>query len=62
MDNITKIKYVAIGDKIYVVDKLSFYHMSMMLMPCDMEKTEIPEDEVFPLDELKADFKIEIIN
>lgn len=58
--NITKIKYVIIGDKLYEVKRISFYHMSLTAAVCDKSIEDVPVEEIFPLDELRADFKVKI--
>lgn len=58
--NITKIKYVTIEDKLYEVKRISFYHMSLTAVACDKSIEEVPVEEIFPLDELRADFRVKI--
>ena len=62
MSNTTKIKYVIIGNKLYLVKKISFYHMTMTVIPCDMSIDDAPADEVFPVEECRRDFQITIEN
>lgn len=62
MSNTSKIKYVTVNDKLYQVKVISFYHMTMILVPCDMPIDVVPKDEVFPVEECKRDFRITIEN
>lgn len=62
MNNITKIKFITIDNKLYQVKKISFYHMTMTLVPCDTPIDAVPADEVFPLEECRRDFQITIEN
>ena len=62
MSNTTKIKYVIIGNKLYLVKEISFYHMTMTVIPCDMSIDDAPADEVFPVEECRRDFQITIEN
>lgn len=62
MQNTTKIKYVTINKKLYQVKEISFYHMTMALVPCDMPIDVVPKDEVFPVEECRRDFQITIEN
>lgn len=60
--NTSKIKYVIINNKLYLVKAISFYHMTMTLVPCDTPIDDVPKDEVFPVEECRRDFKITIEN
>lgn len=62
MSNTTKIKYVTINNKLYQVKAISFYHMAMTVIPCDMSIDDVPADEVFPVEECRRDFHITIEN
>ena len=62
MSNTTKIKYVTINNKLYQVKAISFYHMSMTLVPCDTPIDVVPKDEVFPVEECRRDFRMTIEN
>lgn len=62
MSNTTKIKYVIISNKLYQVKTISFYHMTMALVPCDTPIDDVPADEVFPVKECRRDFRITIEN
>lgn len=62
MSNTTQIKYVIIGNKLYQVKAISFYHMKMTLVPCDTPIDDVPADEVFPVEECRRDFRMTIEN
>lgn len=62
MSNSTKIKYTSIGEKLYTVKEISFMKMSLVVVPCDLNKEDIPKDEFFPIEELKVTFYIRIEN
>ena len=62
MSNTTKIKYVTIDNKLYQVKAISFYRMTMTLVPCDMSIDAVPKDEVFLVEECRRDFHVTIEN
>lgn len=62
MSNTSKIKYVTIDNKLYQVKAISFYRMSMTLVPCGQSIDDVPVDEVFPVEECRRDFHIMIEN
>lgn len=62
MTNTTKIKYVIIGNKLYQVKAISFFHMTMSLVPCDTPIDNVSADEVFPVEECRRDFHVTIEN
>ena len=62
MSNTTKIKYVIIGNKLFRVKEISFYHMTMTVIPCDRSIDDVPADEVFPVEECRRDFHVTIEN
>ena len=62
MSNTTKIKYVIIGNKLFRVKEISFFHMTMTVIPCDMSIDDVPVDEVFPVEECRRDFHVTIEN
>ena len=62
MSNTSKIKYVTIDNKLYLVKAISFFHMTMSLVPCDAPIDDVPADEVFPLEECRRDFRMTIEN
>ena len=62
LQNTSKIKYVTIDNKLYQVKAISFYHMSVTLIPSNQLVDGVPQDEIFPLEALGEDFKIKIEN
>lgn len=61
-DNITKIKYTVVNDKLYSIKSISFYKMEIVAVPCDKSIADVPEEEIFPLGKLIESFKIRIEN
>ena len=61
-NNITKIKYTVVEGKLYVIKSLSFYKMELVAVPCDKSIEDVPDEEIFPLGELREEFKIRIEN
>ena len=53
---------MVIDDKLYEVKAISFYHMSVILVPSNQFVDGVPQDEIFPLEVLGKDFKIKIEN
>lgn len=54
----TKIKYILVEGKLYKVEKISFYHMTIQARVCNKDIANVPEDEIFPWKDI-AKFKIE---
>lgn len=61
MSNNTKIKYLRIQNKIYQVNKLSFFTMSAEAIEIDLSPADVPEDETFDISDFK-DFRLKLIN
>lgn len=61
--NITKIKYIKIDnkDKLYEVEKISFYDFSIKAVETDLKIGDVAENEVFDISEFK-DFKVTLKN
>lgn len=60
--NDTKIKYVKIGtDKLYEVEKISFYDFSIKAAETDLKIGDVAENEIFDISEFK-DFKVTLKN
>lgn len=62
MKNLSKIQYVTINNRLFLVDKINFLHMTMTLVPCDTPIDDVPADEMFPVEECRRDFHITIEN
>lgn len=61
MKNITKIKYIKLRDKIYQVNRISFFTMSAEASETNLIVSKVPEDEVFDISDFR-DFKVKLIN
>lgn len=60
--NDTKIKYIKIGtDKLYKVEKISFYDFSIKAVETDLKVGDVAENEIFDISEFK-DFKVTLKN
>lgn len=52
---------MVINDKLYEVQHISFYTMSVTAASCDKSIGDVPEDEIFDISGLQ-DFKITLVN
>lgn len=61
--NDTKIKYIKIGDadKLYKVEKISFYDFSIKAVETDLKVGDVAQNEIFDISDLK-DFKVTLKN
>ena len=61
--NDTKIKYIRIGnaDKLYKVEKISFYDFSIKAVETDLKIGDVAENEIFDISEFK-DFRVVLKN
>lgn len=59
--NDTKIKYIKILDKLYVVEKISFYEFSVSAKETDLTIDEVPNNEIFPIENFPK-FKMKLPN
>ena len=59
--NKTKIKYICVLDKIYEVEKLSFYDFTIIAREIDKSITDVPTDEIFDFSDF-PEFKITLHN
>lgn len=61
--NDTKIKYIRIGDadKLYEIEKISFYDFSIKAVETDLKVGDVAENEIFPVENFK-DFKVTLKN
>lgn len=58
----TKIKYLSVADtKIYKVTNIDFINLAIEATETDLSIADIPEDEVFPVEEF-AEFRVRLIN
>lgn len=61
--NNTKIKYIKIGDvdKLYEVEKISFYDFNIKAVETDLKIGDVHEEEVFDISDFK-DFRVTLKN
>ena len=59
----TKIKYIKIGDteKLYKVEKISFYDFSIKAVETDLKISDVPEEQIFSISEFK-EFRVTLKN
>lgn len=61
MSNNTKIKYLNVENKIYQITDISFFHMTIEAIETDLTATDVPEDELWDIEEFKK-YKVRLIN
>ena len=63
MINDTKIKYIKIDDvdKLYQVEKISFYDFSIKAVETDLKIGDVPENEIFDISDFK-EFRVTLKN
>lgn len=61
MNNDTKIKYIRVLDKLYRVSSIAFFNMSLEAIETDMTFSDVQEDEVWSIEDLKH-CKIRLVN
>ena len=59
--NNTKIQYLSVADKIYKVTAIDFHNLTIEAVRTDLSIADIPENEVFPIEEF-GEFRIRLIN
>lgn len=59
--NITKIKYIKVLQKDYMVTDISFLAMTIKAVEADASIANIPEDEIFNVTDL-SEFRITLVN
>ena len=61
-ENISKIKYISIADsKIYKVTNIDFRNLAIEAIRTDLSIADVPENEVFPVEEF-GEFRVRLIN
>lgn len=61
-ENISKIKYLSVADtKIYKVTDIDFRKLTIEATETDLSIADIPENEVFPVEEF-GEFSVRLIN
>lgn len=60
--NNTKIKYLSVADtKIYRVKEIDFCNLTIEAIQADLSIVDVPEDEVFPVEEF-GEFRVRLCN
>lgn len=59
--NETRIKYIRVLDKLYEIEKISFYYFTVTAKETDLTISDVPVEEIFDITDLK-DFKITLRN
>lgn len=59
--NDTKIKYLSVVDKLYKVEKISFYDFSIKAVETDLKVGDVAEEEIFDISQFK-DFRVMLKN
>lgn len=59
--NDTKIKYLLVADKIYEVSAIDFHNLAIEANKTDLMIADVPEGEVFPVEEF-GEFRVRLIN
>ena len=61
-ENISKIQYLSVADsKIYKVSDIDFRNLAIEASETDLAIADVPEDEVFPTEEL-GEFRVRLCN
>ncbi len=61
MGNNTKIKYLNVEGKIYEITRISFFYMIIEASETDLTIDDVPEDEVWDLEEFK-NYRVKLVN
>ena len=60
--NNTKIQYISVADtKIYKVTDINFRNLTIKASETDLSIDDVPENEVFPIEEF-GEFRVRLIN
>ena len=60
--NSTKIQYLSVANtKIYKVTDIDFHNLTIKASKADLSITDVPENEVFPVEEFR-EFRIRLCN
>mgnify|MGYP000039003926 CR=1 FL=1 len=60
--NISKIKYILIGGKIYKVTDISVAELYIEAVETELSIAEIPDNELWKIEELVGQYQIKLIN
>lgn len=62
ISNDTKIKYLSVADtKIYKVTNIDFINLAIEATKTDLSIADVPENEVFPIEEF-GEYRVRLIN
>lgn len=59
--NRTKIQYLSVAEKLYMVTDINFKNLTLEASECDMQICEVPDEEVFQVEDFK-EFQITLRN
>lgn len=60
-ENITRIQYLSVGDKLYQVTHIDFADLMIEAMESDLDVCDVPENEIFCLEDF-GEFKVTLRN
>ena len=61
--NDTKIQHLLVADsKIYKVNTIDFHNLTIEANKTDLTIADVPESEVFPVEELFGEFRVRLVN
>lgn len=60
-ENISKIQYLSVVDKIYKVKNIDFHNLTIEATKTDLSIADVPKNEIFPLEDFR-EFRIRLCN
>lgn len=60
-ENISKIQYISVADKIYKVTDIDFCNLTIEATETDLSIADVPENEVFLVEEFD-EYRVRLIN
>lgn len=61
MSNNTTIKYLKVMDKLYEINHISFFYMTLEASETDLTINDVPADKMWDIEDFK-NFKVKLIN
>lgn len=61
MENNTKIKYLKVNQKIYSINRISFFYMSIEAVETELSADDVPENEIWDIGDFR-NYKVKLIN